>query len=461
MHQFHPSILRAYDIRGVVGETLSAKDAFALGQAFAAMLIRAGGKSVAVARDGRASSPELENSLVNGLRSTGVDVHQLGLGPTPMLYFGVKHLNLDAGVMVTGSHNPPTHNGFKMVMLDKPFYGDDILALGKLAATVDGAARGGSKLQTHDLRDVYAARLASDYRAATGLKVVWDAGNGAAGAVLKNITDRLPGTHELLFADVDGKFPNHHPDPTVPENLRDLQRRVAETSADVGIAFDGDGDRIGVVDRNGRIVWGDQLLAILARDVLARHPGATIIADVKASQVLFDEIKRLGGVPLMWRTGHSLIKAKMKETGAPIAGEMSGHMFFADGYYGFDDGLYCAVRLLNYLAASGQDLAALLDELPRVVNTPELRIPVDEARKFAVMEEIKSRLQKNPDLQVNDVDGVRVTTPDGWWLLRASNTQAALVGRAEGKNEAALDRLTALLKEQLAASGVAFILGGH
>jgi phosphomannomutase len=459
MHQFHPSILRAYDIRGIVGETLSTQDAHALGQVFATTLIRKGGKSVAVARDGRVSSPDMEQALVDGLKSAGADVTRLGLGPTPMLYYGVKHLQLDAGIMVTGSHNPPTHNGFKMVMLDQPFYGEDILSLGKLAQAGDVLSGSGHE-KTLDIKNDYIARIAGDYKPKTGLKVVWDAGNGATAAVLKNLTDSLPGEHTLLFADVDGTFPNHHPDPTVPENLIDLQREVAAQNADVGIAFDGDGDRIGVIDRRGRIVWGDQLLAIFARDILARIPGATIIADVKASQVLFDEITRLGGQPLMWRTGHSLIKAKMAETGAPIAGEMSGHMFFADGYYGFDDGMYCAVRLLNYLASSNQDLSKLLDELPKVINTPEMRIPVDDARKFAVMAEITARV-KSAGLNVNDVDGVRVNTPDGWWLLRASNTQAALVGRAEAKDPAALDRLTHLLKDQLAASGVEFILGGH
>ncbi len=459
MHQFHASILRAYDIRGIFNETLTPHDAYILGRVFATTLHKAGGKSVAIGRDGRVSSPELEAALVRGLMESGADVHQIGLGPTPMLYFAVKHLGLDAGVMVTGSHNPPTHNGFKMVMMDKPFYGEDILALGRSAA-VGEVIEGKGTLTVHNIKNDYAARLAADYKSKNSLKVVWDAGNGAAGAVLKNITDRLPGEHTLLFADVDGQFPNHHPDPTVPENLKDLQRVVAEKKADLGIAFDGDGDRIGVIDRRGRIVWGDQLLAILSRDVLARHPGATIIADVKASQVLFDEVTRLGGQPLMWRTGHSLIKAKMKETGAPIAGEMSGHMFFADGYYGFDDGLYCGVRLLNYLASTQQDLAALLDALPRVINTPEMRITVSEERKFAIMDEITARV-KAAGLNVNDVDGVRVTTPDGWWLLRASNTQAALVGRAEGRDEASLERLTGLLKDQLSLSGVEFILSWH
>lgn len=460
MHNFHSSILRAYDIRGIVGETLSAKDAFALGRAFATTLIRNGGKTVGVARDGRKSSPELQRALIDGLMASGADVAQFGLGPTPMLYFGVKHFGLDAGVMVTGSHNPPTHNGFKMVMLDVPYYGDDITALGKLAAAGDVLDQKGSEREQLILDD-YVTRIAADYKSDKALKVVWDAGNGAAGEALQKLVQKLPGQHECLFADIDGNFPNHHPDPTVEKNLVDLQRAVAKNNADLGIAFDGDGDRIGVIDRNGRIVWGDQLLAILSRDILRRQPGATIIADVKASQVLFDEVARMGGKPLMWRTGHSLIKSKMKETGAPIAGEMSGHMFFADGYYGFDDGLYCGVRLLNDLANSGDDLAALLDALPKVVNTPEMRIEVDDARKFDVMKEVTARVTALPDVLVNTVDGVRVTTDDGWWLLRASNTQAALVGRAEGKNPEALERLTALLKDQLAQSGVEFVLGGH
>ena len=459
MHHFHPSILRAYDIRGIVGETLSSKDAYALGRAFATTLIRKGGRTVGVARDGRKSSPELQNALIEGLVASGAEVVQCGLGPTPMLYFAVKHLALDAGVMVTGSHNPPTHNGFKMVMLDVPYYGDDITALGKLSAAGDFENQSGTTRQQEVLDD-YVARIARDYKCTHGLNVVWDAGNGAAGEALQKLVQKLPGHHTCLFADIDGNFPNHHPDPTVEKNLVDLQRTVKEKNADLGIAFDGDGDRIGVIDRHGRIVWGDQLLAILSRDILTRLPGATIIADVKASQILFDEVARLGGVPLMWRTGHSLIKSKMKETGAPIAGEMSGHMFFADGYYGFDDGLYCGVRLLCDLARSGDDLAALLDALPKVVNTPEMRIEVDDARKFDVMREITARV-KSSGLNVNDVDGVRVTTDDGWWLLRASNTQAALVGRCEGKDTNALERLTALLKDQLAQSGVEFILGGH
>jgi phosphomannomutase len=283
---------------------------------------------------------------------------------------------------------------------------------------------------------------------------VWDAGNGATGEILRRMTARLPGEHILLFDEIDGRFPNHHPDPTVPENLIDLRRAVAEHSADLGIGFDGDGDRIGAIDGTGRIVWGDQLLAIYAREVLATRPGAIVIADVKASQVLFDEITRLGGTPLMFKTGHSLIKAKMAETGSPLAGEMSGHIFFADKWYGFDDALYCGIRLASLVSLSGRSLAAILDELPTVFNTPETRFEVSAARKFAVIGEVKERLAAMTGISVNDVDGVRVNTPDGWWLVRASNTQEVLVARAESATLEGLDRLKGQIVEQLGISGI-------
>ncbi len=273
------------------------------------------------------------------------------------------------------------------------------------------------------------------------------------GEILRRLVKKLPGTHTLLFDAIDGKFPNHHPDPTVEENLVDLKRAVAEKGADLGIGFDGDGDRIGAIDGKGRVVWGDQLLAIYATEVLATHPGAMIIADVKASQVLFDEIARLGGKPLMWKTGHSLLKAKMAETGAPLAGEMSGHIFFGDKWYGFDDALYCGVRLLSLVSKSGKQLADLVDTLPKVFNTPETRFQVDESRKFDVVKEVKQRLL-DAKVEVNDIDGVRVKTPDGWWLLRASNTQDVLVARCEASSEAGLDRLKKLLAAQLKQSGI-------
>jgi len=453
-HRFDPTILREYDIRGVVGKTLSAADARAIGRAYAMALEEAGGGRVAVGYDGRLTSPELEAALVDGLVTEGADVVRIGRGPTPMLYYAAATLAVDGGVMVTGSHNPPDYNGFKFVFQGKPFYGAAIQRLGKIALELGGSGRARGRVAERSIRHDYVERLARDYNGARPLTVAWDVGNGATGEVVQELTDRLPGRHILLNETIDGTFPAHHPDPTMPENLVQLQQAVTRESCDLGVAFDGDGDRIGVVDGRGHILWGDQLMVVLARDVLARHPGAPIIADVKASQVLFDEIARMGGQPLMAATGHSLIKAKLAETGAPLAGEMSGHIFFADGYYGFDDAVYVAVRLLSVLSRSQESLAELRDRLPAVVNTPELRFACDESRKFEVVHEVRERLRK-AGAEVNDIDGVRVRTADGWWLLRASNTQAVLVARAESATEDGLARLKGELAAELAASGVA------
>jgi phosphomannomutase len=452
-HAFHPSVLREYDIRGIVGRTLGADDARAIGKAYGTLVQQKGGRVIALGFDGRLSSPELSEALTEGLVSTGVAVKRVGLGPTPMLYYAIKHLGADAGIMVTGSHNPPTHNGFKMALSTGPVYGEAIKAIGAIAAGGDYATGQGS-IEDFDIRDAYVERLLKDYEGLKPLKIVWDAGNGATGEILRRLVAKMPGEHTTLFDEIDGNFPNHHPDPTVPENLIDLQKAVAERGADIGIGFDGDGDRIGAIDGTGRIVWGDQLLAIYSREVLLSHPGAIIIADVKASQVLFDEITRLGGQPLMFKTGHSLIKAKMAETGSPLAGEMSGHIFFADKWYGFDDALYCGVRLASLVSKSGESLAAIVDTLPQVFNTPETRFEVEASRKFVVIDEVKARLAAIPDLKVNDIDGVRITTPDGWWLVRASNTQEVLVARAEASSQEGLDRLKAVLVEQLGQSGL-------
>lgn len=449
-HRFHTTVLREYDIRGVVGETLTAADARAVGRAFGTVVVRKGGTSACVGYDGRHSSPDLEAALVEGLVSTGLTVTRIGLGPTPMLYFATRDREADAGIMITGSHNPPNYNGIKMMLGKGPVYGEQIQELGRIAAAGDFATGPGGSQQV-DVREAYLERLLRDYDGPKPLKVAWDAGNGATGEILQKLTQRLPGTHTRLFDTIDGDFPNHHPDPTVEKNLRDLQRVVAEEKCDIGIGFDGDGDRIGAIDEKGRIIWGDQLLALYAAEVLQSHPGATIIADVKASQVLFDEIARLGGQPLMWKTGHSLLKAKMAETGSPLAGEMSGHIFFADKWYGFDDALYCAVRLLALVSKSGVSLGALRDRLPDVLNTPETRFQVDESRKFAVVDEVRERLLA-AGANVNAIDGVRVTTADGWWLLRASNTQDVLVARAEAFSPEGLERLKAQLIEQLRLS---------
>ncbi len=452
-HDFHPTLLREYDIRGVVGDTLFEADARAIGRAFGTRIIENGGTSVATGRDGRHSSPAMEQALAEGLASTGLTVHRISGCATPGLYFAVHHLGVGGGVMVTGSHNPPNYNGFKMMIGTGPFFGADIQALGPLAA--GGAyARGDGALKDEDVAEAYVARLLQDNRIQRPLSVVWDCGNGAAGPSTEALCTLLPGTHRILFPEVDGDFPNHHPDPTVPENLETLIATVAETKADLGIAFDGDGDRIGVVDDKGRILWGDQLIAVLAEPVLAEQPGATIIADVKASQILFDRVAELGGKPEMWRTGHSLIKTRMAETGAPLAGEMSGHIFFKDRYYGFDDALYAAVRLIETLSARAEPLSAVRDRLPEMMNTPELRFSCSEERKFEAVDDVKAWLAHRVGIEVSTVDGVRVKSAKGWWLLRASNTQDVLVARCESDTEAGLATLKEDLAEALRAIGL-------
>ena len=454
-HRFDPTTLREYDIRGIVGKTLHGTDAYAIGRVFGSIVAGRGGSTVAVGYDGRLSSPDLEPRLVQGLVDSGMEVHRIGRGPTPMLYFAGVTLNTDGAIMVTGSHNPPDYNGFKMVLANKPFFGKAIQEIGTRAAAGDVVPQAEGSARDVDVSAEYAARILSDWDGGDRLlKVVWDNGNGAAGDVLKRLVVSLPGEHIVLNGEIDGHFPAHHPDPTVPKNLVQLIAEVRARGADIGIAFDGDADRIGAVDDQGRILAGDQLLVILARDVLLRHPGGTIIADVKASQILFDEVAKAGGTPLMWRTGHSLIKAKMAEIGSPLAGEMSGHIFFADKWYGFDDALYAAVRLLGIVARLDGKLSAVRDALPHVLNTPELRFDCDDLRKFIVIEEVAARL-KQAGATVSDVDGVRVSTPDGWWLLRASNTQAVLVARAEAKTEQGLARLKDALSHQLQASGLA------
>jgi phosphomannomutase len=458
-HRFHATSLREYDIRGIIGQTLGEADAYAIGRSFATTIARAGGSRVAVGYDGRLSSPLLEAALVAGLNDAGADAVRVGLGPTPMLYFSVYELGCDGGVMITGSHNPPDYNGFKMMLKGRPFFGADIRAMGEQAAAGDWHSGHGASSR-HPIIERYVARLLEGF-SGPALRIGWDAGNGSAGQALEMLVARLPGEHHTLFTEIDGQFPNHHPDPTEEKNLADLKRLVAEKHLDLGIAFDGDGDRIGAIDGQGRVVWGDQLLGILAEPVLRALPGATIIADVKASQTLYDRIAELGGTPLMWKTGHSLIKAKMTEVDCPLAGEMSGHVFFKHRYYGFDDALYAAVRLVEAIGEAGQSLAALKSAIPAVVNTPELRFACSETRKFDVVGEVLARLAAS-GADVNDTDGARVTTADGWWLLRASNTQDVLVARAEAHDATALDRLTAAIDAQLALSGIArTVVAGH
>jgi len=452
-HTFDATILREYDIRGIVGDTLTIADATAIGRAFGSILVEQGGSSVAVGYDGRLSSPELEAAMVEGLTACGLHVYRVGLGPSPMLYYATYELKADGGMMITGSHNPPDYNGIKMVMQGRAFFGDDIQELGERASSGDYVSGEGTSEQ-RSVFDDYVARLLADFGGDRELKVAWDPGNGASGDALCQLVAGLPGEHFLINEKIDGTFPAHHPDPTVEANLDQLKALVAENDCDLGIGFDGDGDRIGVIDARGRVLWGDQLLVVLAREVLEDEPGATILTDVKASQVFFDEIERLGGKPVLWKAGHSHIKSKMVELNSPLAGEMSAHIFFKHRYYGYDDALYAAVRLLSILAKGPESLAEIYDSLPQMLNTPELRFDCAEERKFAVIEEVRERLETVTGVEVNDIDGVRVTSEDGWWLLRASNTQAVLVARCESGDEDGLARLKSAVVDQLTQSGI-------
>ena len=446
-HDFHPSLLREYDMRGIVGKTLGKEDAYALGRSFGTIVRRGGGSAVALGYDGRLSSPMLESAVADGLTASGIDVLRIGIGPTPMLYYAEATLEVDGGIQITGSHNPADHNGFKLVLAHEAFFGPDITQLGAMAAAGDWEEGSGS-CSTIDIIDSYVARLMKGFDG-TAWRIGWDAGNGAAGPVVDKLVKLLPGEHHTLFTEIDGNFPHHHPDPTIEENLDDLRKLVLANKLHFGLAFDGDGDRIGFVDGQGRTIWGDQLLALFAGAVLQDKPGATIVADVKCSQLLFDRVAQLGGTPLMWKTGHSHIKTKMREVGSPLGGEMTGHIVFADDYYGFDDGLYAAVRLIRIASRSGRTTTALHDDLPQLINTPELRFPVAEDQKFAVISDIVGQLRAEGAV-MTDIDGARVMRKEGWWLLRASNTLAELVARIESSDSPGLEALRADLFRYLA-----------
>ncbi|MBF0214578.1 MAG: phosphomannomutase/phosphoglucomutase [Magnetococcales bacterium] len=455
----NPYIFREYDIRGVMGRDLSPELFRDLGRTFAAHLRAESCRevlTVAVGRDGRLSSPDLAAGMIEGLVQGGVRAIDIGLAPTPALYFATYRLEADAGIMITGSHNPSDHNGIKMMRAGKAVYGAEIQALKRRLEAGDNPVVPGGRREQVDLLEEYVERIAGDFHPGRSLKVVMDCGNGATGVVAGEILRRLSGVHgEVLFAEIDGTFPNHHPDPTEPKNLVALAERMRATGAELGIAFDGDGDRIGAMDAQGRILWGDLLMILFARDILSKDPGAAVIGDVKCSQRLFDAVAKAGGEPIMWKTGHSLIKTKMRESGAPLAGEMSGHLFFADRYYGFDDALYAAMRLLELAVARPGPLMDELANLPESFASPELRIPCPDEQKFIIMERILARL-RDAGATLSDIDGARVRVPDGWWLLRVSNTQPILVARAEAQSP---ERLQAILQEVaalLAAEGVAF-----
>ncbi len=449
----NPAILREYDIRGIVDEQFGPHEAYLIGRGYGTLVRRAQVTTIVVGYDGRLTSENLEKSLVEGLKSTGLHIIRIGLGPSPLTYFATHHLSIEAGIMVTGSHNPAHHNGFKMSLFKKPFYGQDIQNLGRLIQQqdfIEDSSQG--SVETICLEDAYLNYLVQDfkkyYAQAHPLKVVWDAGNGAVGNILQKLVSHLPGTHVLLNEKIDGTFPAHHPDPVVAENLTQLIEKVRQEKADLGFAFDGDGDRVGVVDDQGNIIAGDQLLMLLAKEVLKTHPGHHIIADVKASQNLFDEISNLGGIPIMWRTGHSLIKAKMSELNSPLAGEMSGHIFFADRHFGFDDALYAALRTLGIVSTQTQNLSTWYHNLPLAINTPEMRFPCVIHDKFSVVQQIRHALEET-SIPFNDIDGVRMTNDKGWWLLRASNTGEELVARIEAKTKEDLFFLQKELNDHL------------
>jgi len=441
------SIFKAYDIRGVIGKTLDADTARSIGRAFGSEVRAQGGDAVVVARDGRLSGPELIQALSDGLRAAGVDVVNVGMVPTPVGYFAASvPLQLEGGerrvdscIVVTGSHNPPDYNGFKMVLRGSAIYGEQILALHQRIVD-ENFSEGSGTYTDYDIADAYLERIASDVKLARPIKIVVDTGNGVAGGLAPKLFKKLGCELVELFTEIDGNFPNHHPDPAHPENLQDVIRALKETDAEIGFAFDGDGDRLGVVTKDGQIIYPDRQLMLFAEEVLSRNKGARIIYDVKCTRNLAKWVKDKGGEPLMWKTGHSLVKAKLRETGAPLAGEMSGHVFFKDRWYGFDDGLYTGARLLEILTRV-EDPSKLLNSLPNSNSTPELQLKLEEGENF----ELIARLQKNAQFTGADnvvtIDGLRVEYPDGFGLARSSNTTPVVVMRFEADNDAALRRI--------------------
>lgn len=458
-HKFHPHILRKYDIRGTIGDTLSEEDAYYIGLSYATIILKnAINGRVAIGYDGRVSSPSLRNSLVKGINTAGVSVVDIGLCATPELYFATAHLeNIAGGIMITGSHNPSNQNGFKIIMDGKPFFDTDILKLGDIAESgsfIINEANENNELSIYqDISNAYIEMLIETHPDIKDLKVIWDTGNGAVGAHLSGLLNRLKGEHKAINIEVDGTFPNHHPNPSDHKNLKQLIDTVLETKSDLGIAFDGDGDRLGVVDSKGNIITGDVLLLIMAKDVLSRNPKSKIIADVKTSDIVFEQIKRMGGNPIIWKTGHSFIKTKMKEEDAILAGEMSGHIFFSENYYGFDDAIMAAVKLLSIFSKDKNAIDSALSAFNNTYSTPELAIECDESEKFKIIDVIKHNLKEN-GISFLDIDGVRVKNQNGWWLVRASNTEAKLILRIESDNKESLLKTLNNIKELFIMAGI-------
>ena len=447
--EINPALRRAYDLRGVVGRTLAADDAHAVGRAFAEVARRTGARRLVVSRDGRVSSPTLEAALVRGLCEGGVHVLRLPLGPTPLVAFAIDRLGADGGIMVTGSHNPADQNGFKLRLGNAPFHGEALAQLWQ----VEGGEHAGGTVEAVDASTAYLDALAAELHGLALPAAAWDSGNGATGPIVDRLLTRLGARQRPLFTGVDGRFPNHHPDPSVADNLRPVAEVVVGEGLDLGIAFDGDGDRIGLVDATGEIVWADQLMLLLAGEVLAERPGSAIVGDVKCSEALFDGIAALGGRAVMSPSGYVLVRDRMLQEGAPLGGEMSGHIFFADRWPAVDDALYVAVRALRVLARGGRTLREFRERLPAAFATPEIRLPCADERKGAALAAVAAALAHS-GARIDRTDGLRVVEADGWWLLRASGTEAKLTARCEGRDAAALQRLAARLADALRQAGV-------
>lgn len=436
-------IFREYDIRGIVGKDFNAEDVERIGQGYATYLARYGGKNCVIARDCRLSSQMIRDALIKGLTKGGVHVIDAGLGPTPLLYFATRNLQVDGGVMITASHNPPEYNGFKICLGVETIFGDEIKQLKKIIEAGDYTSGEGS-LEENDILPVYCDYLVDNIRLERPIRLAVDAGNGTGGLAAGPALKRLNCEVVELFMEPDGTFPNHEPDPTVPSNLEALSKTVVNQNLELGIAFDGDADRLGVVDENGRIIYGDMLMVLFAREILKDNPGGKFIGEVKCSQLMYDEIERKGGVPIMWKTGHSLIKNKLKEENALLAGEMSGHFFFKHRYFGFDDAIYAACRLLEILSQGSKSLSAYLSDLPKTYNTPEIRVDCPEEKKFALVAKVKQML--STECQTIDIDGVRVVFEDGWGLVRASNTSPVIVLRFEAESKSRLQEIRGLVE---------------
>ena len=447
-HTFNKTILREYDIRGIVGKDLNLIDALYLGKSFATLLKRNKYKNVVIGYDGRHSSLKIHKELIKGLLSQGIEVFKIGLVPTPLLYFSMYSKKLDSGIMITGSHNPPNYNGFKMLLKNKSIVGKDILDIAKISSKGDFYKNKRGKVNKISIKDKYLFFLTNSANVKKNIKIAWDPGNGSSGEIISRLTKKLNGKHYLINEKIDGSFPAHHPDPTVAKNLKQLINLVKKKKCDFGFAFDGDGDRLGVVDNEGKIIYADKIVAFLAKDVLLKKPKSKIILDIKSSQIVFNEIKKLKGKPFFWKTGHSLIKEKMKETKAIFAGEMSGHIFFADKYYGFDDAIYASIRFLNLFCDSNKSLSKIFSDMEKSYTTPELRFNTTETEKFTIVEKLKKNLKKEKKKFVA-IDGVRYSTKDGWWLVRASNTQNIIVARCEAYTKKNLNKVKLNLRKNL------------